>query len=487
MPGPTLTPLASTGRDCAIAVAPALLPTIHRHGLAPLDLLPNWTTYEQSDRMTPPFSSWQLTVKVPGGRSQALALLDGIRDDDWLDMQGSMSGGQRGTCVPLELGPIDSVRTAMESGEAGTNKWTASIAGRGWAKVLQDTTVSTWQRMSGLGYSGSILTPQLAEQFTRRLADGVAEGVIGRTSPASLLSELVQFILRDPVTRRAGQWLIPDSLAATFGALPLSGVLDLLMLGAGIVQAGDRQWGVDGTVWRGISLMSGIRGTLWQICEAFQSNPALIELWPGWTTRAGIDGRTHLLPTIYYRDRPFSRIPSGTDIVSDWDALPTTRIPWLNVAGLNLGKSGAERFNVGMVAPSIAEAQMEQAVTAVNPDLPYVDNASVLRHGTRGWFVEDSLTPPRGDFISTRSKALTDFLVAAYGEVADLFNGSLDLRGVLVSPTILGTRLVLTSNPPTKDLVEFYVEGLDTRGHVAPDGTITIGQTVQVTRGRGLQ
>jgi len=60
-----------------------------------------------------------MTAKIQGGRSAALGLLDAVRDDDWIDLQGSHAGGAAGSWLPLQLGPIDNPRIEMRSNPEG--------------------------------------------------------------------------------------------------------------------------------------------------------------------------------------------------------------------------------------------------------------------------------------------------------------------------------------------------------------------------------
>lgn len=458
--------LVTATRHRPSSVAPWLRLRLHRHDAAePWDLSDSLVSYQQADRMTAPFSSWVATLKLPT-RERLLSTLAGLTDDDWAEVHVSLDG-RNGTFGPLQLGPLDGARVAMRVDGEGTEEWTLVLSGRGWAKVLTDTTVSTWQRLSGTSSAdsttGSIFDPAQAGRFSNLLGQG-----FGDDTPDEVISGLLRFILQD-------QWALPPSLAQAYGT---GETLVQVMWPDGHPACSTRDAEpVTGTVWRGLSMMGGVRGTLWQLLSGCQSDPALVELWPGWT-REPHGREARLRPVLCYRRRPF--------VGDAWRYLTSSVIPLSRVVALDLGEGGFERFNVGMVSPAIAGGDLESAMLASGGDLPFAlaadDPNGIRRHGTRGWFLSDSLTPPDGDLLG-RTRELTGWLRDAYLGTPDLLNGSLAVAGLALPPTVLGQKALLTDGQGA-GLLEFYCEGLDTKFEVGSRGECTLRQTLSVTRGQ---
>jgi len=448
----------------ARSVSPWLRLLVHRHDqVEPWALSDSLLGYQQAARQGPPFSSWGAPLKLPA-RSRLLAALEGLSDVDWVEVSVSL-GGPQGDFLPLQLGPLDSIRAKMQVA-GGTEEWVLSLRGRSWAKVLTDTTVSTWQRLSSAGLdAGSIFSPEEANEISSRLAAVASSGE--RT--ADLLADLLTYILRF-------QWALPPSLLARgFGTgRTLADVM--WFLGPPAVSTGGASE-VDGVVWRGLSMIGGVRGTLWQLLSSFQNDPALVELWPGWTLE---EASCRLRPVLIFRKRPFS--------AEDWGNLSRQQIALDRVSALDLGKGGLERFNVALVSPAIAGADFESAVLATADGPCFVsteEQRGILRHGTRGWFLTDSQSPPDLDPLE-QAQRLTRWLVAAYLETPDLLNGSIEVVGQALPPTVLGNRVALRDTSG-RDLLEFYCEGLDTSFEVGDDGERTWQQVLSVTRGRALE
>jgi len=447
-------------------VAPWLRLLVHRHDHpTPWDLSDQLVGFQQADRMAPPFSSWVATLKLPN-RESLLSLLEGLSDDDWIEAHLSLEG-PRGELVPLQLGPLDGARVAMQVDGTGAERWQLVLSGRGWAKVLTDTTVSTWQRLSNAGSgTGSIFSPAEASELSARLAAVVESG----ERISDLLAGLLRRLLRD-------QWALPASLASGFG--PGTTLAEVMWPeGQPAVSTGGASE-VDGVVWRGLSMIGGVRGTLWQLLTGFQNDPALVELWPSWVTT--VDTPPRLRPTLIYRQRPFDAVA--------WAKLRSLPLSLDRVVSLDLGEGGFERFNVALVSPSIAGSDFESAVLATgSSDLPFVsteERRGILRHGTRGWFLADSQSPPDVNPLEQASR-LTRWLVEAYLDTPDLLNGSIGVVGEALPPIVVGNRLRLR-DADGKDLLEFYAEGLDTRFDVGGRGERTLRQTLSVTRGRSVE
>lgn len=431
----------------------------------PIDLSSYLVSVHQVDRMTAPYSSWVATMKLPN-RQSLLGAVAALTDDDWVTIDQSLAG-LSGPWEPLQVGLVDGVRTAMVVDEKGAERWTLTLSGRGWAKVLTDTMVASISKFAKLGYAGTILTVDKLFALVNQMADAAFNG----TPPSTVLSELLMDLLK-------GQWTVPASLLRQYmvaGSTPsdtsFSDAFWLLLRPA--VQTGGAEE-VDGTVWRGLSLAGGVRGTLWQLLSSCQSDPALVELWPGWTREDGSSG-AKLRPVVYFRKRPF--------VEPSWSALPMYRLSLDDVTAMDLGKSGLERWNVGMAAPSLADQDTEQLLVNVS-GLPYLNEAGIRRHGTRSWFITDSLSPFDG-WIE-RAERQTQFLRDAYEHAPELLNGTITASATTLAPSMLGCRLRLADSLGS-GLIDFYCEGLDTKFEVGPKGECSVRQTVTVTRGRQVQ
>lgn len=454
--GFSLTSLLSTRRSGKLTVAPWLRLVLHRHARDPLDLSDALVSYQQSDRMAPPFSSWVATCKP--SQAALTEAFDLVADDDWVVVDASLSGGVEGSWVPIEFGPVDAVRTRMVVDGRGAESWELRLSGRSWAKALTDTMVSSWQKLSDAVGSGSIFGPAKAEQFSLMLANGLF-------SPSAVMGQLLAFLL-------SGQWKLPSSLVDRYPTAGL-GLGPLIRSGAADTVSGTGLLEVDGTAWRGLSLMGGVRGTVWEVIQALQNDPALLELWAGFTREIAASGAPCLVPALHYRRRPFSG--------PDWAVLPLQQVDLAALDGLDLGKTGLERFNVALVSPAIATADLEPAVMASNSGLPKVDAESIDRHGTRGWFLQDSLASASGDWAA-QAEQQSEAVWSNYLAAPELLQGSLSVVGALFDPTTLGGRLWLTSEG--QPLLEFYCEGLESRFAVGDRGTTSWRQTLAVTRGR---
>jgi len=429
----------------------------------PIDLSPYLLRLQQVDRMTAPFSSWTATLKLPSEQS-LLTVLGSVHDDDWAQIDLSLTG-ERGPWIQLQVGLVDAVRTRMVVTGQGSEQWSLTLSGRGWAKVLTDTMVVSLSKLAGAQYPGAILTVQDLLKLSTEMADQV----LGGTPPTTIISDLLSRML-------GGIWTVPASLTRNYLVSGASASASVFVdafwsLMHPAVQTGGGEE-VDGTVWRGLSLAGGLRGSLWQLLSSCQSDPALVELWPGWS--AEVNGLVTLLrPMLLFRKRPFDD--------ATWSSLPFVSLSMASVAALDLGKSGMERWNLGMVAPVIGGNEMEALLINVS-DLPFFEADSVRRHGPRPWFVADSLSPLEGAWVQ-RAKRQTQFLRDAYLGAPDLLNGTIAVSGVALQPALLGRRLRLTDAQGVR-LLDFYVEGLETMFEVGPRGECSLRQTLSVTRGQ---
>lgn len=451
------------------SLAPRIVFILHQHqtGQA-IDLSLYLRSFQQMDRMESPFSSWTAEFKFQE-RAMLGRFLASTQDDDWAEVYIQFEG-TTGFQLPLQLGPVDNVRINIEVDTLGVERRRLIVAGRGWGKALTDTSVTTLQRLTESGWIGTIMTPKKAMEFDMELLNAF------QSQPTLGLQKVLSFLLD-------AQWRLPPSLRQSVGGF----ASDYLHAA---VRTGGVGLEVDGVVWRGLSMMGGVRGTIWQMLSAFASDPALVELWPTYelwvknnNEEPGISNPAKLRPFLCYRKRPFAQSAIAAD---GWNSLAKYSIDPSQICKLDLGKSGLDRFNVELVAPEVAEGDLESAVLAQNNGLPLRNLDSIAIHGTRLWVPRDNLSNPgEKDFLNTRTRRLSDFVWAAYLPVPAWLNGTIETKAAALPPTVVGSRLAITKTETDEEIIEFYCEGMDSQFVIDARGTANWTQSYLVTRGQG--
>lgn len=453
-------------RQAHTTTAPYLRVRVHRHGRSMIDLSDAVVDFRQDDALgSAPWSSWVLVLTLQA--DDTFQLLDAIEDDDWVEVHASLQGGASESLVPLQVGPVDSVRALMRVTPEGAETWDLTVAGRGWMKALTDTIVTTLQRLDDRpGFTGAVLTPMQMSQLINGLV-GANGALTPGTRPGDVMQRVVDFVLR-------GQWAMPATLAGPPRVPPV-----VFPFADAVASPLD----VDGVAWRGVTLLGGIRGSVWQLLQqTFSSDPGLVELWPGWQL-LGTKPES-LGAVINYRSRPFS--------AEAFAKVPVTRIGLSRVSSLDLGKSGAERFNLWAVAPAVGGQDAEALLWSQDNGLPLTDDESIGIHGIRSWIMSDSLCPAglatgksAGESMLERARRLTDFQTDAYLDAPVFLNGTVGTAGVAVPPTAVGSRFEILGSTG-RIVLEAYCEGMTTAFSVRPKGQRTLQQSFTLTRGRRL-
>lgn len=460
-----------------------------------------------SKQIGQPSGQWSARVKgLPFGADGEL-LLDfdnqDIGDNDWVDL-AILRNGVR---IPVCRGVVDSVRRQSRS-VGGATSVVYSVTGRDHGAFFEYpiTWNSLWARTLNEIVSGL---------FTSR-ADGKVGG-----RPDELFASLIEGTFRGGTKQGvpSGQWILPQSLEDLVGP-GKSKLFDLLEVITFNADKGIK--GLRGAYYNEPQLWTIGEQPLHQTLSQWV-NPLLNEYWydilppevflpkhglNGFLSASQITkgtistdpqdlfiddsgiGQTQRLDSedqdfgsigAFIRERPFPTTDAGKD--SMWFSLPTWTLPTWLLESVDLGRSGAQRFNLFELLGDFGLGpQQEQAAFSK----PRWHKANIFTHGLRSYsqstrfFAQNKGGP--GAWFEERDKWLR-ILVDWFAPNPYLLQGQVVAKVPL--PEIrVGHRVILDDGGGPQRQIQAYVEGVTTTVNAPTQEAGARGSTTLIlTRG----
>jgi hypothetical protein len=458
---------------------------IHTHNAGTIDLSSAVISGTARKSLAEPAGTFSVTTKPtdrPGGKP--VNLLGQVGDDDWIIVGATDSDG---TDWIITTGLVDSVRR-QRAGSAGAT--TQTVQGRDLGKVLLKTDLLD---MPWLGTN-------LAQGLRNATEANFAINSIppAEMTPSRIVAKLLEYCLSAAGYRGASQfWAVPETIVfrPDPAALPVSPAIRQ----ASDVISTQHIAATSGLLPTTINIPVGIGsgGGLWAMLTQY-ANPLLNELYIDNIAEIGAErsatafavgsgGFSSAKPSLRLRPKPFPSLAGS----SDWRALPVNEFPESDFESIDVGKSGAERFNWISIDSAIgaevtqagAKAMLEGATPASQfwDSVPAVFGQSIERHGLlRLHQATPYLSPAGGDNEVVTAKAWVRLLRDWYAPNPVFLSGTATIS-YLAPGVRIGERLRIRMRDGSVE--EFYVEAVDHRFTKQPSGAAHGSTTLSITRG----
>ncbi len=466
---------------------------VHRHKDQPLNLTRLIVSAGTRKGMGEPAGTFHVTLKGSSEPGQwQMDLLEAIPDDAWV-MCGATDAD--GVDWVVMIGLVDAIRR-QRIGSAGATTYT--IQGRDHGKILTKTDLldMPWLAtdLGSVNGSAALLEDWLKRDNSR--------------SPGSTVDALLQSFLGGVIRPKYRSWAVPESmvLPSNGASVPLERrqFSDVLSRKIQMDLPGRRY--SDVIIPTGVSTGGGLWATMAQNAN-LAMNEMFCDLVPTSIYRPFnmVDGSFSALPGVTLRQRPFpavADIPLVIDnkVVSenggpppsdDWRVLPATNLPESDFDVMEVGKSGAERFNWFSMEPGNGDEMATRGAQALlageTPASKYWDSAPVVllgsieRHGR-------TLLQPGSIYLAPDGKSNELWLGTAWARVlrdwyapnAAFLSGTASVA--YLCPGIhIGERLRVHMNDGGVE--EYYIESVEHRYTRNSDGSSHGTTHLGITRG----
>jgi hypothetical protein len=365
---------------------------------------------------------WNAALKI--GPNSSLDLENGdVHDGDWVRCTIARNGVQ----IPLFLGVVDTVRRAKSSaGGATVKSWT--LTGRDHGAPF-DTPIA-W----------ASLYVQTIGQLFKGLYTAAVRGEVGG-SPDKMFKLLIDAAFEQGTagTKNKSHWALPPALEGEYRGKDI--FRKLLYVSAGETV---------GAFQNEIQLWTQAGQSLWATLMSW-CNPLLNEIWLDYANIKPI----LMQPEAIIRERPFINTIDGDE--SPWFSLPRFKVPnWL-IENEDIGRGGAERFNLFEVTADFAFGNGQEQTALASP---LIDLEGMVRYGIRPYqqstkyinpgYVEQGAWPEE---VGRWMRKLVDF----YGPNPYWLNGQI-ATGACFPEIKIGNVLTVDSGKEDKN-THYYVEG----------------------------
>lgn len=476
-------------------------PVVHlyRHrdaaGDGAVDLTPYLTSVRTEKTLDAPAGTWALALKARAHATDAVTVswLDEVDDDDWITIE--FEDGQRRWLVMIGL--VDSVRRDISAGTGGADVVTYRIRGRDIAKPLVDSEL-VWLPWAQFDAS-------LDYGFLYGFGNALAM-LPDLAGPGSVVSGLFRFLTGSGIYRRDGRrmWTVPATLRLfDAGGDEISGDEGRSTLQFGdVVSLARVDTELPGQLASPeVVLQAAGNGTHpWDLLRQF-SNDVLNELFVDLVdvgsldadTRGTIAGDFDAIPALTLRQRPFPASGEAAP-AARWRALPETTLDLADLESVDVGRSGAERFNFFLVTSGgngsfdpYALALAGAGAAPVDPSdrarslwhgLPAVDLASAERHGWRRMERQSVFLNVAEGGLELHygwTLLLRDWYALSHAHLQGSLAAAFLLPGIRI-----GERLRLRDRTGEE---HYYVEGVAHDWRVGRQGEIRGRTSLTVTRG----
>lgn len=322
--------------------------------------------------------TFTFVVKEPLNVS-AFSIADVVTDDDWVDIEFVQNGRRFHTM----RGIIEGINFSETTSGSGATVRTTTITGKDHTAIFAKTQV--WVNR----FVGEITDVTLAEILD-------ATGSFTPT-PDEAVVKLLQGLLRVQTESQRTAFKMPSGIPDRSD--------DLLNRIRFVTDGFDPK---PARRTASIMLADPTRSGLWSFVSEF-SDPLFCELYADLVPKLP-DGvaaaRPYLDPTgeapigstemgVIFRTRPFQReqAPDVDDPSTDtkaWERLPTALCVPQDFTALNLGRSGAERYNAFYASTDLTTADQKTLVP------PLWDQDDVYKHGVREFTISSRYFPENG-------------------------------------------------------------------------------------------
>jgi hypothetical protein len=322
-----------------------------------------------SKSMGAPSGSWYATFK-PTRNKDAMGILEGINDDDWVDIVFRRHGKR----YHVMRGIVDDIRESTRVGGSGATVRSITLSGRDFGAVWEKTNI--W------------FSPLLDQQFVPGVnlqVFGGQQNIYG--SPVDVANGFL--IKMFQVLNGVGYapWRLPSTIPKVGGQNFADVIASRFE-----VPPGATPYVYSNNPERIATNPNYLvtEGNLWNLAQEW-SDPAFCELFadtlPPWS--AGRQSEDEVATDqsemkLVLRDRPF---PTKDSVVAfsgragPWFSLPTHVIPTQMIGMSDLGRGGAERFNSFHFSPQLVQEILGGSVNDLM--VPMWDKNSIGIHGIR--------------------------------------------------------------------------------------------------------
>lgn len=392
--------------------------------------------------------------------------LNVARPGDWITISLSQSGSfdKEVRC----LGNIDRVAQTEVVQPDGARVVTYTISGRDYGKVFEKYNV----------YFNTYDPKGSAQRFF--LGEKGVFKIVGQSD--EIITQLVQVFLggkfenTNGAQKQLDAFRIPKQLAQDFGGSDSVKFGDILQLKLDSIPG-----------YRGIIGEYIQEGQLWQLMLMYGNN-LMNELFVEHTKV--VKGTTAtILPCLTLRlfpftDRDFTVPEPFTSAARKFQDLDTVIITGEDIFSSDIGVADHDRINFSLIYGDVSSARGADPTIALlvngNPSFPYINAASIRRHGLSSYIHGSSFTGSGNNNISAEVLRGWNILNKHWFlENTNLESGTIRILGNADIRT--GKRLYIKDAKMNSDK-EFYIEG------VTDDWSYPgqWNQTLQVTRGRNF-
>lgn len=420
-----------------------------------------------------PSGSFTLTAKSFKATSDYYDLFDQIVDDDWLDIVFTRHGRKYHTMRGL----IDEVRRSRVVGGTGATSTVFTITGRDFGKIWEQTPV-WFSPQANENIHGHVAAKVFTSRADQEDSTVAGDSLVLESPAAAVRGYLFGFLEELAGTGRAN-WNPPRTLPnITNGSF-----LESVYLNTDRFQNVPSRRGIDPNF-----IMAG--GTLWDLAKEW-SDPMFTELFvdllpdgdPGYAGRQQGEELSinDTRMTVVYRDKPFP-IADPLDIWtgekglgSPWYQLPVYVIPREAITNLDVGRSGAERFNAFFITSPLHQEAL--GINCIDIVAPLWDKDDIFRHGLRRFDVSSKYSAAGAELLNMVEQqrvAIRDW----YAINPYLFNGNLEV-GIGLPDIRVGMRARVPGARSQDEDETYYVETVSQNWSFGPGLKTSLG----VTRG----
>lgn len=381
--------------------------------------------------------SWTVALK-PGQREIRDGFFKRLIDDDWIDITFIRNSHR----WHVLRGLLDNARRLRKVGGTGATGTIYTLTGRDFGKIWEITPI--WFSP----YSSISLSSALSLEIFGTTAETAGP-------PPNVVDGFLFGMLRVIASHGRENWTIPPGMPAASRTFIDSVASDFT--GHDPLRFSDPKNPAElrsiGVNWATPS------GTLWDLAKGW-SDPIFNELWTDLAERGTSiqdpgDGEftpSESRATVFFRDRPFPTLEEGKE--SAWFHLPTHVLPVQHITDLDVGRSGAERFNAFFAAPQITQEAIAQGGLDLNA--PLWSSEDISRHGLRRFDVTTKYSSAVADLLGVSSRqriAVRDwYCINPY-----LLSGTIQAR-IGMPGARVGSRLLIPGRLSSSENETYYIE-----------------------------
>jgi len=441
------------GDDPVVLTSPSPLRFAGRQAITALPQLIGVQTNKSLDGGA---GQWSLAFKPPN-KSDGSRFRDRIMDNDWVDITFYRHGRKWHTM----RGMVDDVREDKGVSGSGATSGSFTVVGRDNQKSWEDTPL----------YFDQFALEEVKGEAVIRLMNLIRDGA--GSDPAEMVTLFLWTLFEQQGSFGRSTYTPPKNIPNISADGSFLSSIDFV---------GSRYTGHP----KRIAILPTTtlhNGSVWDLAKEW-SDPMFCELW----TDLAIDGEDPTPGTehsikntrmaVYFRDKPFPLVSAGDypnqGLDSAWFKLPTAVVPLQQLTRHNHGRTGRERYNAFLVAPSMMPESIAAARKVLRP-LWHLDD--IRRHGIRTMDVSSRYKAHLATLI-TMTFDQRHMVRDWYGINPYLYNGNLELA--VGRPDIrVGQRVRIPGPTGPESTWTYYVESVAHSWELASGIKTSLG----VTRG----